>query len=85
MFNSPVAVHQQLDQASGATCCPMGRLMRFVAGAVFVAAAFLTGFQLVSSPGQLAIAIAAFLVSALAYTALTWLVGDQLLSGSAPG
>jgi hypothetical protein len=85
MFNSPSALHEHLDQARvGRDLLPIGRLMRFVAGALLVAAAVLTGFQAVSSPRQLGLAIVAFAVSRLAYTALTWLVGDQLFARVGP-
>jgi hypothetical protein len=86
MFSSPtVVVHEHREQARvGRDLLPVGRLMRFVAGAGLIAAAILTGFQLVSSPGQIGLAIAALLVSALAYTGLTWLVGDRLFARVGP-
>jgi hypothetical protein len=63
MFNSStVVVHEHRAQArAGRDLLPIGRLMRFVAGAGLIAAAILTGFQLVSSPGQIDLTVAAFL------------------------
>ena len=83
MINS--LTREQLNQARvGRDLLPIGRLMRFVAGAMFIVAAILTGFHLLGSPEQVGVAIAAFVVSALAYTAVTWLVGDQLFERVGP-
>jgi len=85
MFNSSPGVRAHLDQSRvGRDLLPIGRLTRIVTGALLVAAAILTGFQVVSSPGQIGLAIAAFLVSALAYTVVTWLVSGRLFDRAGP-
>jgi hypothetical protein len=85
MSASLTPTRQRLEQARiGRDLLPIGRLMRVVAGLSLLAAAFLTGSQLAKSGGQSNQALAAFAISAVAYTVATWLVGEQLFARLGP-